>query len=112
MPDATTEAHYPSNMDEFTFEKDAGFEWNSTEIGNKLSIINIFKVLANYMSSYENALAKGIDSIKGTNASNIDQGTLLELQAMVQTWSTVSGTATGVLRSVGDVLTKITQNIR
>lgn len=108
---SATESHFP-RVDTITFSQPEAFSWDGQNIGEKLSIINMFKVLAGYMSSYESALASGVDSIKGTNASNIDQGTLLELQAMVQTWSTVSGTATGILRSVGDVLMKITQNIR
>ncbi|MDR2806815.1 MAG: hypothetical protein LBB11_01495 [Puniceicoccales bacterium] len=83
-----------------------------TTIGNKLSIFNIYLVLSSYMTAYEKGLAEAVKTIEGSSASDIDQGTLLRLQAMVQTWSTVSAVATGIVRTVGDTLTKITQNIR
>jgi hypothetical protein len=79
---------------------------------NKLSIFNIYVVLTSYMAAYENGLKETIKQVEGSKAADIDQGTLLKLQAMVQTWSTVSATATSVVRSVGDTLTKIVQNIR
>ncbi|MDR2812485.1 MAG: hypothetical protein LBB05_01685 [Puniceicoccales bacterium] len=78
----------------------------------KLSIFNMYIVLSSYMTAYEKGLADTIKVIEGSTASDIDQGTLLRLQAMVQTWGTVSATATGIVRTVGDTLTKIVQNIR
>jgi hypothetical protein len=85
---------------------------NVTEPSDRLSIFNMYIVLANYMSYYEKGLADTITTLQGSTAQDIDQGTLLRLQAMVQTWGTVSGTATSIVRAVGDTLTKITQNIR
>ncbi|MDR0351569.1 MAG: hypothetical protein LBH49_02895 [Puniceicoccales bacterium] len=64
------------------------------------------------MSDYEKSLKESLGVIQGSTASEIDQGTLLELQAMVQTWGTISATSTGIVRSIGDTLSKITQNIR
>jgi hypothetical protein len=83
-----------------------------TTTTGKLSIFNMYIVLASYMTAYEKGLADTIKVIEGNTASDIDQGTLLRLQAMVQTWGTVSATATGIVRTVGDTLTKIVQNIR
>jgi hypothetical protein len=80
--------------------------------GSRLSIFNMYSVLSSYMVAYEKGLSNSIKNIEGANASDIDQGTLLQLQAMVQTWGTVSATATGIVRTVGDTLTKIVQNIR
>ncbi|UPA28773.1 MAG: hypothetical protein LW808_001765 [Verrucomicrobiota bacterium] len=77
-----------------------------------LSIMNMYETLSSYLHTYEKNLAETISCIEGSNASDIDQGTLLRLQAMVQTWGTVSATVTGIIRLVGDTLTKITQNIR
>ncbi|MDR2372309.1 MAG: hypothetical protein LBD60_04130 [Puniceicoccales bacterium] len=78
----------------------------------KLSIFNMYIVLASYMTAYEKGLADTIKCIEGSAASDIDQGTLLRLQAMVQTWGTVASTSTGIIRTVGDTLTKIVQNVR
>jgi hypothetical protein len=78
----------------------------------RLSIFNMYRVLASYMSAYEKGLSESIRKIEGSNASDIDQGALLQLQAMVQTWGTVAGISTGIVRTVGDTLTKIVQNIR
>lgn len=89
-----------------------GGETLSTDITNKLSIFNMYTVLSSYMTAYEQGLAESIKTIEGSSASDIDQGTLLKLQAMVQTWGTVSATSTGIVRTVGDTLMKITQNIR
>ncbi|MDR2735553.1 MAG: hypothetical protein LBB20_01780 [Puniceicoccales bacterium] len=102
----------------------AGTRWHTPEpsqegIGNKtsaptnkVSILNIYKLLSTYMMDYEKSLKDSLGSIKGQAASEIDQGVLLELQAMVQTWGTISATSTGIVRSIGDTLSKITQNIR
>lgn len=107
----TTTSHYPQAAT-IDFTTGTAFDWKGTDVSDKLSIINIYKVLASYVSAYEAQLADSVKSIQGSNATDIDQGTLLELQAMVQTWGTIAATATGIVRSVGDVLTKITQNIR
>lgn len=77
-----------------------------------LSIASIYGVLYSYVKDYEQELADTISTIEGSTANEIDQGTLLHLQAMVQTWGTVSAVSTGIIRLVGDTLMKITQNIR
>lgn len=93
-----------------------GFRTGGTEINwdlsDHLSILNMYKTLSSYLEAYEKSLAETISCIEGSTANDIDQGTLLRLQAMVQTWGTVSATITGIVRLVGDTLTKITQNIR
>lgn len=89
-----------------------GGETLSEGVTGRLSIFNMYNVLASYMKAYEKGLADTIKTIEGSSASDIDQGTLLKLQAMVQTWGTVAATATGIIRTVGDTLMKITQNIR
>ncbi|MDR1458177.1 MAG: hypothetical protein LBI37_01485 [Puniceicoccales bacterium] len=85
---------------------------SQTGESSKVSILNIYKILATYMQDYEKSLKDSLASINGQSASEIDQGTLLELQSMVQTWGTISATSTGIVRSIGDTLSKITQNIR
>ncbi|MDR1366761.1 MAG: hypothetical protein LBJ13_02530 [Puniceicoccales bacterium] len=82
------------------------------EVTGRMSIFNMYKVLSSYMVAYEKGLSESIKNVEGSNASEIDQGTLLQLQAMVQTWGTVAAVATGTVRTVGDTLMKITQNIR
>jgi hypothetical protein len=93
-----------------------GFTMGGEDLGldvtGRLSIFNMYTVLSSYLSAYEKGLADSIKTIEGSNASDIDQGTLLRLQAMVQTWGTVTSTATGIIRTVGDTLTKIVQNVR
>ncbi|MDR0418426.1 MAG: hypothetical protein LBH08_03270 [Puniceicoccales bacterium] len=85
---------------------------NSADLTDRLSIFNTYKVLVSYMRAFEKGFATSLQKIEGSQASDIDQGTLLELQAMVQTWGTVAAVATGTVRTVGDTLMKITQNIR
>jgi hypothetical protein len=98
------------------YDADLGFTMGGDalqqDVTGRLSIFNMYHVLASYMSAYEKGLADTIKSIEGTQAADIDQGTLLKLQAMVQTWGTVAATSTGIVRTVGDTLMKITQNIR
>ncbi|MDR1435046.1 MAG: hypothetical protein LBI77_01405 [Puniceicoccales bacterium] len=89
-----------------------GGEVMQTELTGRLSIWNMYMVMSSYMKAYEKGLADTIKTIEGNSAADIDQGTLLKLQAMVQTWGTVASTATGIVRTVGDTLTKIVQNIR
>ena len=111
MSDTTTTTnHYPAQ--DISFAEPTPVAWNGTAIGDKFSIINIYKALAGYISAYEKEMADALGKIQGQNADQVDQGTLLELQAMVQTWSTVSATATGIVRALGDALIKISQNIR
>lgn len=111
MADTTTTTnHYPAQ--DISFSEPCPIEWDGQTIGTKFSIFNIYKVLAAYVSAYEKGMAEAIDKINGKNSNQVDQGTLLELQAMVQTWSTVSATATGIVRALGDALIKISQNIR
>ncbi|MDE6576326.1 MAG: hypothetical protein K2L24_02920 [Opitutales bacterium] len=94
---------------ELDFKAASDMTWETTK---HLSIMNMYATLSSYLNTYEDNLAATISCIEGSNASDIDQGTLLRLQAMVQTWGTVSATVTGIIRLVGDTLTKITQNIR
>jgi hypothetical protein len=78
----------------------------------EISITSIYKILASAISKYEKSLYKAISSISNTSGTNINQGQLLNLQAQVQTWGTMVSTSTGVVRGIGDTLTKITQNVR
>lgn len=97
-------------MADITFT--TGGDTVNLEMSDNLSIASIYGVLYSYMGAYEKELAATISTIEGSSANDIDQGTLLKLQAMVQTWGTVSAVSTGVVRLVGDTLMKITQNIR
>jgi hypothetical protein len=72
---------------------------------------NLYKVLAKVVSDQEADLNDEIDKL-GEGGGTIDQGALLKVQGMVQTWGVTSGLATGTLRAAGDTLTKTTQNIR
>lgn len=77
-----------------------------------VSIEEIYIFLASYISGYEARLKSAIDGMSNKSADQIDQGTLLSIQAKVQTWGTIVATSTGILRAVGDALRTITQNIR
>jgi hypothetical protein len=79
---------------------------------NRFSILNTYNVLISYMVAYEKGLSDSMKNVEGSNAADIDQGTLLQLQAMVQVWGTISATSTGIIRMLGDTLLKIVQNIR
>ncbi|MDR1255851.1 MAG: hypothetical protein LBJ94_02935 [Puniceicoccales bacterium] len=76
------------------------------------SIESIYQSLASYIKNYEGELASSIQGMGGTTGENIDQGTLLNIQAKVQTWGTIVSTATGIVRAIGDGLKSTTQNIR
>jgi hypothetical protein len=89
-----------------------GGDTMQTELTGRLSIWNMYIVLSSYLRAYEKNLADNIKVIEGNSAADIDQGTLLQLQAMVQVWATVASTATGIVRTIGDTLAKIVQNIR
>ena len=80
--------------------------------GSTISINSIYKLLASCIKKYESSLYKGISSLSKVAGTNINQGQLLSLQAQVQTWGTIVSTSTGIVRGIGDTLTKITQNIR
>jgi hypothetical protein len=71
----------------------------------------LFRLLGEVVSNQEEDLNKEISRLAETGG-NIDQGALLKVQGMVQTWGVTSGLATGTLRAAGDALTKTTQNIR
>ncbi len=79
---------------------------------NRVSIENLYLALATYISSYEKELKNSIQGITGQTASEVDQGTLLNIQAKVQTWGTIVSTSTGIVRAIGDGLKSTTQNIR
>jgi hypothetical protein len=78
----------------------------------KVSIQNLYTALANYIASYEALLKSSIAGMTGANADQVDQGSLLNIQAKVQTWGTIVSTATGIVRAIGDGLKGTTQNIR
>jgi hypothetical protein len=71
----------------------------------------LFAKLAEVVSRQESDLNSAIDGLASSGGS-IDQGALLKVQGMVQSWGVTSGLATGTLRAAGDTLTKTTQNIR
>lgn len=77
----------------------------------KISIYDVYKLLSGAISKYESKLSSGINKLN-KKEGDISQGELLSLQAQVQTWSTLVSTSTGIVRGIGDTLTKITQNIR
>jgi hypothetical protein len=62
--------------------------------------------------AFEEEMKVAINAIKGQDAHTIDQGTLLELQMNVQNWSTLVAMMTGLMRSIGDGMSKVVQNIR
>lgn len=78
----------------------------------KISITAIYELLAKAVTKYEKSMYSAIKSISKKSGDNINQGQLLNLQAQVQTWGTMVSTSTGIVRGIGDTLTKITQNIR
>ncbi|MDR1456745.1 MAG: hypothetical protein LBI34_01660 [Puniceicoccales bacterium] len=83
-----------------------------TETNGSCSTLNrLYRVLGEVVAAQEDDLNNEIDRIAGDGAS-VDQGSLLRVQGMVQSWGVVSGLATGTLRAAGDALTKTTQNIR
>jgi hypothetical protein len=79
---------------------------------NKVSIELLYLALASYISSYEDDLKDSIEGMAGKTADQVDQATLLNIQAKVQTWGVITSTATGTLRAVGDGLKSTAQNIR
>jgi hypothetical protein len=86
---------------------------NLDELGDEaFSIENIANYGVTQVRAFEENMKTAINAIKGQDSKTIDQGTLLELQMNVQTWSTLIALMTGLLRCIGDGMAKITQNIR
>jgi hypothetical protein len=79
--------------------------------GSAKTLENLFIKLATVVNNQEKDLNKQIENLADGTGS-IDQGALLKVQGMVQSWGVTSGLATGTLRAAGDALTKTTQNIR
>jgi hypothetical protein len=79
--------------------------------GTCRTLNNLYKLLGEVVASQEEDLNTEITELASQGAS-VDQGKLLKVQGMVQSWGVVSGLATGTLRAAGDALTKTTQNIR
>lgn len=80
--------------------------------GKRISIQHLYEALATYIANYEEELKDSIQGMSGKNADQVDQGTLLNIQAKVQTWGTIVSTSTGIVRAIGDGLKSTTQNIR
>ncbi|MDR2667659.1 MAG: hypothetical protein LBB38_01275 [Puniceicoccales bacterium] len=72
---------------------------------------NLYNLLGNVVHSQETDLNNAIGKL-ADSGSNIDQGALLRVQGMVQSWAVTSGLATGTLRAAGDALSRTTQSIR
>jgi hypothetical protein len=79
---------------------------------DKVSIELLNEVLSSYVSDYEKDLKSSISKMTGKKSNEIDQGTLMEMQAKVQTWSIIVSAASGAIRAVGDGLKSTVQNIR
>lgn len=77
-----------------------------------VSIENLYVALASYIAQYEEELKSSIAGMSGKKADEVDQGTLLNIQAKVQTWGVIVSTSTGIVRAIGDGLKSTTQNIR
>ncbi|MDR2677570.1 MAG: hypothetical protein LBB26_03340 [Puniceicoccales bacterium] len=71
----------------------------------------LYQLLGRVVSNQEADLNNQIAELTEGGA-NVDQGALLKVQGMTQSWGVVSGLATGTLRAAGDALNKTTQNIR
>jgi hypothetical protein len=83
----------------------------SDEKGSANTLEKLYNLLGKVVEKQETDLNTAIQDLANTGSS-IDQGALLKVQGMVQTWGVTSGLATGALRAAGDALTKTTQNIR
>lgn len=82
-----------------------------TSKGRVTTLENLFDTLAAVVVSQENELTGVIDEL-GDSGAGLDQGKLLRVQGMVQSWSITAGLATGTIRAAGDAIVKVTQNIR
>ncbi|MDR0339983.1 MAG: hypothetical protein LBH53_00220 [Puniceicoccales bacterium] len=83
----------------------------STEGGGVYTLENLYKLLGQVVHDQESDLNTAIENLAATG-SNIDQGALLRVQGMVQSWGVTSGLASGTLRAAGDALSRTTQAIR
>ncbi|MDR0727584.1 MAG: EscF/YscF/HrpA family type III secretion system needle major subunit [Puniceicoccales bacterium] len=79
--------------------------------GSCYTLDNLYRLLGQVVSAQESDLNNEIQEL-ATQGASVDQGSLLKVQGMVQSWGVVSGLATGTLRAAGDALSKTTQNIR
>ncbi|MDR3317104.1 MAG: hypothetical protein LBS68_03515 [Puniceicoccales bacterium] len=79
--------------------------------GSSFTLDKLYELLGTVVNNQEMELNSAITSL-ASQGSSVDQGSLLRVQGMVQTWGVTSGLATGTLRAAGDALTKTTQNIR
>ncbi|MDR1255853.1 MAG: EscF/YscF/HrpA family type III secretion system needle major subunit [Puniceicoccales bacterium] len=77
-----------------------------------ISIDCLHEFLAKFVTDYEEKLQSSISKVAGKDQKEVTQGALLEIQAKVQTWSTITSTASGIVRAVGDGLKAMVQNIR
>jgi hypothetical protein len=90
-----------------------GILGNLNEISDEtFSVQNIANYGVTHIKAFETEMKKAINAIKGQDAATIDQGTLLELQMNVQNWGTLTAMMTGLMRAIGDGMSKVTQNIR
>jgi hypothetical protein len=79
--------------------------------GGVYTLERLYQLLGKVVNDQESDLNKAITDL-ANSGSNIDQGALLKVQGMVQTWGVTSGLATGTLRAAGDALSRTTQSIR
>jgi hypothetical protein len=79
--------------------------------GSCSTLDNLYRLLGAVVSAQEAGLNDEIAEL-ATQGASVDQGALLKVQGMTQSWGILSGLASGTLRAAGDALTKTTQNIR
>ncbi|MDR0595325.1 MAG: EscF/YscF/HrpA family type III secretion system needle major subunit [Puniceicoccales bacterium] len=77
-----------------------------------LSMSKLLEVLAKMCNKAENELNSEISKVSKNGAESTNQGTLLVIQAKLQSWNISCSTATGILRSFGDTLKTTVHNIR
>jgi hypothetical protein len=82
-----------------------------SDAGSVHTFENLYRLLGDVVNKQENSLNDAINDL-ASKGSNIDQGALLRVQGMVQSWAVTSGLATGTLRAAGDALSRTTQSIR
>lgn len=79
--------------------------------GQVSTLEKLYEILGDVVDTQEKELNDEIDKLS-QDGGTIDQGMLLKVQGMVQTWGVTTGLATGTLRAAGDCFTKTTNNIR
>lgn len=79
---------------------------------SQFSLEKLYEKLGKYIENYEKDLNESIEKMGGEGTKDIDQSTLLRMQARVQTWGTIVTAATGTVRAIGDGLKSTAQNIR